>query len=249
MPRFFVQRTAITEGTVTVTGEDAHHISRALRMAAGEHITVCDAEGIDYDCVLNGFLPDRVTATVVGSSPSHGEPPYRAVLYQGLPKGDKLDTVIQKAVECGVFCVVPFESERCIVRIREGESEGKLARRNRIAEEAAKQCGRGILPRVRAAIPFRTMLEEARKADLALFCYEGEGTVPLPRVLTGRPTGSDCPTVAIVVGSEGGFSPAEAKAAADAGLIPVSLGTRILRTETAPLFALAALSCFYEIGR
>lgn len=247
MPRFFVEKGNIREGIVTVAGEDAHHISRALRMAAGEHITVCDAQGTDYDCVLTDFLPDRVLARVEKTRPTETEPPYRVVLYQGLPKGDKFDSVIRKAVECGVSRVVPFESERCVVRVGAGESAQKTARRSRIAAEAAKQCGRGILPEVAPAVPFRAVLGQTGQYDLALFCYEGEGTEPLPRVLERAKRAAMPRTVAVIVGSEGGFSPAEAEAARAAGWIPVGLGKRILRTETAPVFALAAIACALEL--
>lgn len=249
MPRFFVSKEMIQEGIVTILGEDAHHISRALRMAAGEHVTVCDTEGTDYECVLTDFLPDRVLARVEDSRPSETEPPYVATLYQGLPKGDKLDSVIQKAVECGVSRVIPFESERCVVRIKDGAGErGKNERRNRIAAEAAKQCGRGILPTVEVSRTFREILKDASQYDLALFCYEGSGTRPLPEVLANRkPQTAGRPTVALMIGSEGGFSPSEAETAKNAGWIPVGLGKRILRTETAPVFALAGLSCAWEI--
>lgn len=248
MPRFFVPKNAIRNGMVTVTGEDAYHISRALRMAVGERITVCDAEGTDYDCVLTDFLPECVCARVEIERPSETEPPYFAVLYQGLPKGDKLEQVIQKAVECGVARVVPFESERCVARIKESDEEKKTIRRNRIAAEAAKQCGRGRLPTVEPARHFKAVLKEAVRFDLALFCYEGEGTTALPKVLRERkPNLPENPSVAILIGSEGGFSPAETVAAKDAGWIPVGLGKRILRTETAPVFALAAISCGLEL--
>ncbi|MBQ3639022.1 MAG: 16S rRNA (uracil(1498)-N(3))-methyltransferase [Clostridia bacterium] len=248
MPRFFVSKDAIRNGVVTVSGEDAHHISRALRMAAGERITVCNAEGTDYDCVLTDFLPDCVRARVETEKPSETEPPYVAVLYQGLPKGDKLEQVIQKAVECGVSRVVPFESERCVARIKEGDEEKKTTRRNRIAAEAAKQCGRGRLPAVESARPFKAVIDDAKRFDLALFCYEGEGTIPLPKVLHERKANLPAnPSVAILIGSEGGFSEAEARAAQDAGWAPVGLGKRILRTETAPVFALAAISCALEL--
>ena len=248
MPRFFVEKNDIQNGIVTVSGDDAHHLSRALRMAAGERITVCDAQGTDYTCVLTDFLPDRVLARVESSQPTETEPPFRAVLYQGLPKGEKLDSVIQKAVECGVSRVIPFESERCVVRIRDGENDKKATRRNRIAAEAAKQCGRGILPEVESAKPFREIVNDAKRFDLPLFCYEGEGTEPLPRVLERiRNRLPANPEIGILIGSEGGFSPAEAEAASAAGWIPVGLGKRILRTETAPVFALAAISCALEL--
>ena len=248
MPRFFVAKEDIRNGIVTVSGEDAHHISRALRMAAGERVTVCDAEGTDYECVLTDFLPDRVLARVERSRPTDREPPYIAVLYQGLPKADKLENVIQKAVECGVSRIVPFESERCVARIGDGDGEKKNARRNRIAAEAAKQCGRGILPAVEPAKPFREAVAEVARFDLALICYEGEGTTPLPSVLAAAKSRMpERPAVALMVGSEGGFSLGEAEAAKAAGWIPVGLGKRILRTETAPVFALAGLSFAWEL--
>lgn len=248
MPRFFVEKEQIQNGIVTITGEDAHHLSRALRMAAGERITVCDCLGTDYDCVLTDFLPDRVLAKVEAESPTQTEPPYTAVLYQGLPKGEKFDQIIQKAVECGVCRIVPFESERSVVRIREEKGDKKAERQNRIAAEAAKQCGRGILPVVEPARRLKAVLQEAAGFDLALFCYEGEGTVPLPTVLEqARKTLPQKPTVALLIGSEGGFSESEAAAAKENGWIPVGLGKRILRTETAPVVALSMLCAALEL--
>lgn len=118
MPRFFVRSSQIENGTVTILGDDAHHISRSLRMARGEEITVSDMQRNEYRCRLEEFLPDRVLASVIETGKGDTEPPFELVLFQALPKGDKLDTVIQKAVECGAARIVPFESERCIVHIK-----------------------------------------------------------------------------------------------------------------------------------
>lgn len=254
MPRFFVSMSAISENIVTLTGDDAHHIAYSLRLAVGEHITVC-CEGMVYDCALEAFSPDKsrpwVTARVCGVSPADTEPPYEALLYQALPKGDKLDIIIQKSVECGVFRVIPFESSRCIARSKPEAEARKTERRQRIAEEAAKQCGRGMIPQVLPTVSFEDMLADAAAADVVLFCYEAEGTRPLKRVL------ADClpeiskdrpkPTVAVIVGSEGGFSPEEAAEAAKRGFCMVGLGKRILRCETAPPFVLGCLSYQYEL--
>ncbi len=249
MPRFFVEKEQIQNGIVTIAGEDAHHLSRALRMAAGESVTVCDQQGTDYHCVLTDFLPDRVLARVESEKPTSTEPPYTAVLYQGLPKGEKLDLIIQKAVECGACRIVPFESEFSVVRIREEKGDKKAERQNRIAAEAAKQCGRGILPVVEPARRLKAVLQEAPQYDLALFCYEGEGTTPLPAVLRqARGKLPQNPTVALLVGSEGGFSGAEAQAAKENGWIPVGLGKRILRAETAPVVALSMLCAELELS-
>ena len=251
MPRFFVRAQQIEDGTVTILGDDAHHISRSLRMAAGETVTVSDMQRTEYECVLTDFLPDRVLARVVSATPSDTEPPYRAHVFQALPKGDKLDSVIQKAVECGAFEITTFESERCIVRLK-GENESKkVERRQRIALEAAKQSGRGVVPTVNASVSFEEALRRAREADIALFCYEGDGTEALPSVLKrcrkSLAEGVE-PDVSIVIGSEGGFSLAEAEAARAAGLIPVGLGKRILRTETAASFVLSCLVYELELG-
>ena len=252
MPRFFVPKEQITDQTVTVLGDDAHHISRALRMAAGEHITVCDMQGTDYECELTDFLPDRVVATILSTCVSAAEPPYHACVYQALPKGDKLDSIIQKAVECGAVALMTFESERCIVRLK-GENESKkVERRQRIALEAAKQSGRGIVPTIYSTVSFACAVEEAAKADLALFCYEGDGTEPLSSAIervTGDWKGDRVPTVSLMIGSEGGFSPAEAEAAKRAGMIPVGLGKRILRTETASGFVLSCLVYALELKK
>ncbi len=250
MPRFFVRAQQIENGTVTILGDDAHHISRSLRMAAGETITVSDMQRNEYECELTDFLPDRVQARVLCVRTCDTEPPYRAHVFQALPKGDKLDSIIQKAVECGAAEITTFESERCIVRLK-GESESKkIERRQRIALEAAKQSGRGTVPEVHASVSFDEALRRASEARIALFCYEGDGTEALPAVLkrcrrTLAP--GEEPTVSIVIGSEGGFSLSEADASRRAGLIPVCLGNRILRTETAASFVLSCLVYEFEL--
>lgn len=245
MPKFFVRQEQISEGKITLRGDDAFHISRSLRMAKGEHITVCDMQGQEYECELSDFLPDTVYAHILSSRKVDNEPPKKIYLYQALPKGDKLDTVIQKAVECGVYEICPFESERCVVKSK-GDSEArKTERRNRIALEAAKQCGRGVIPAVRETVSFREAINEACRADICLFCYEGESERSLKQALEAN--GKKAESVAIVIGSEGGFSLSEAAMAADRGAISVSLGKRILRTETAAAFVLGCLVYEYEM--
>ena len=251
MPRFFIRANQIEDGVVTLLGDDAHHISRSLRMAAGECITVCDMQKNEYECQLTDFLPDRVLAKILETRKCDTEPPYYAHLYQALPKGDKLDSVIQKAVECGVFEITTFESERCIVRAK-GENESKkVERRQRIALEAAKQSGRGIVPAVNPTISFSEMCRRAAEADIALFCYEGDGTEPLPTALKKAvaKVNKENPTIAIIIGSEGGFSLAEAQTICANGILPVGLGKRILRTETAASFALACLVYALEMQK
>ncbi len=220
-------------------------------MAVGESITVCDMQGIEYDCRLAQFNEADVVAEIVSSKASENEPACIVKLYQALPKGDKLDTVIQKAVECGVSEITPFESERCIVKIKPDAEEKKTQRRQRISEEAAKQCGRSVIPEVKPSVSFNEMLERAAQCNVVLFCYEGDGTEPLGRLLPWlnefkKKTGT-YPTVAVVIGSEGGFSLAEVEKARQRGFLLTGLGKRILRTETAPLFILSSIVCFTEL--
>ena len=160
------------------------------------------------------------------------------------PKGDKLETVIQKSVELGASRIIPFESSRCIKRPKAEKQEKQTARLQRIAEEAAKQCGRSRLPEVTPPVSFREMLNVAKKADLALFCYENEKATTVKEALKSS---TKPQSIAVIVGSEGGFSPEEAISAEESGVRSVTLGKRILRCETAPDYALTAISYEYEL--
>lgn len=247
MPRFFVKNKQIENGVVRIVGNDAFHISRALRMAAGEHITVCDEDGKEYDLELTTFAEDFVEGKFTEHCESKTEPCFFAHIYQGLPKGDKLDLIIQKAVECGAGALTTFESDFCIAKSKPDAEQKKLERRQRIALEAAKQSGRGRIPEIYPTVSYEKMLEEASEADIVLFCYEGENTKPIGHYIRGgvldgiaKREGS-APRIAIVIGSEGGFSEKEAKAAEERGFSMCGLGRRILRTETAAIFALSCL--------
>lgn len=248
MPRFFIEpsQIGIADGgkrTVLIMGDDAAHITKSLRMKPGERVTVCDGDLGEYDCVVRE-TGDTVTLDVCAERRSETEPPYFAVVYQALVKGDKFDTVIQKATECGASRIVPFISERCVVRMTPKDAEKKRARWQRIALEAAKQCGRGRVPEVAPLMDFSSAVGEAAKSDAALFCYEDEKGRGLPDALKGdgKPN-----SISVMIGSEGGFSPAEAAKAAECGMKAVSLGKRILRTETASSFVLACLSYSFEL--
>ena len=247
MPRFFVDQNQIENEYITITGEDAHHISRSLRMAQGEHITVSDMEKYEYDCVLEMFESNFVKAKIVEKFISTTEPPVKIHLYQALPKGDKLDFIIQKSVECGVYDITPFESERCVVKVKGDSEDRKNDRRNKIALEAAKQCGRGIIPKVKPTLSFNNMLKEASTFDAVLFCYEGEGTEPVGKVLQTLKQRGNINDIAVIIGSEGGFSPAEANSAIVHGFSSIGLGKRILRAETAAIFSVTCIVYEFEL--
>ncbi len=244
MPLFFINKEDIQDSCAKILSDDAFHIARSLRMAVGDGITVSDGAGTVYSCRLTKIRDDECECEILNEAPCSAESPVDITLFMAYPKGDKLETVIQKAVELGAKRIIPFESERCIKRPKAEKIDKQLARLNRIAEEAAKQCGRGVLPKVFAPMSFKEMLNDAREHELPILCYEGEGTRSLKDILT---EGKSAKSLCAVVGSEGGFSPEEARAAAEAGLIPANLGPRILRCESAPMYVLSAISFFFEL--
>lgn len=234
MPRFFISGQP-ENGLLTLHGEDAHHAGRVLRLRPGEAVTLCDGAGTDYDCVIETVEKEAVACRVQCSHPAETEPRQRFTLCMALPKGDKMDFIVQKAVELGVHEIIPYVSKNCISR--PDKTEKKVDRWRRIALEAAKQCGRGCLPQVEAVVTVEQAVERAAQCETALFLYENERETGLHDALSGG-VGE---TVSLMIGPEGGFAPEEVALAAQAGLRSVSLGTRILRCETAPIAALAAV--------
>ena len=244
MARFFVNGSSFQENQVIISGADAHHIARSLRMAEGDEVVVCNGEGEEFRCTLTRIRDEECICEIIEELESGAEPPVKITLCMAYPKGDKLEVVIQKAVELGVSHIIPFESSRCIKRPKAEKADKQTARLNRIAEEAAKQCGRAIIPTVSQPMSFGNMLDVATECDIALLCYENEDGLTIKDVLIKEEKPR---SVAVIVGSEGGFSPEEAEAAKACGCLSVSLGRRILRCETAPAFVLSAISYQYEL--
>lgn len=238
MPRFFVSTMPDTDGMITVSGDDARHIALSLRCAVGEKLDLC-RDGEVYECEIASARPDEVLLRVISSRKDTSEPPCAVTLFAANPKGDKLDTVIQKATELGAVRIVPFLSERCVSRPDGGARANRRARWKRIAEEAAKQCGRGMIPEVADITDFDGAVREAVSADIPLFLYENEKSQTLRGVISGKLIPGT--KVSVMTGAEGGFSPAEAWKASSAGMIPCGLGERILRCETAPICVLSAI--------
>lgn len=234
MPRFFTG--PISGGRHLITGPDAVHIAKSLRMRPGEALTLCDGQGMDYRCVIQELSPDGVEATILEQIPNRSEPSVWVTLYQGIPKSDKMDLIVQKAVELGVSEVVPVLTSRCVSRPDPRAMAKKVDRWGKIAGEAAKQSGRGRIPAVLPALDFKDAVAHAKDGERKLlFLYEGGG-VPFREAV--------CPAdvrYALFVGPEGGFAQEEADGVRTAGGAIATLGPRILRTETAPLAALAAL--------
>ena len=233
MPRFFCEN--IGENSAVITGEDAKHISKVLRMRVGEELTLCDTKGTDYICSISTISPDEICLDILQRQPSLTEPNVFVKLYQGIPKGDKAEFIIQKAVELGVGEITFFDSSRCVAKIDQKSMDKKITRFQRIAYEAAKQCGRGIIPQIRPVLTFKQAVTEMLACDLPIMLYENS-TAPLKQTLS-----TPAKTISVMVGPEGGFSPEEADFAKSQGCFSLSLGKRILRCETAPIAALAVI--------
>lgn len=233
MPRFFTNE--IDENNITLTGSDAVHVGRSLRMKPGEPLTVC-CGGIDYNCEISEITSDTVYLSLKEKVVCAAEPNIEVTLFQAVPKMDKLEYIIQKSVELGASRIVPMLTRRCVSRPDERDFAKKLARLNKIAAEAAKQSGRGIIPQVTPIVSYKKALEMMKELDRNVLLYEEEGGVSFGEVdLTGAKT------VGLVIGSEGGFDREEAEACTAVGAAQVWLGKRILRCETAPITALSIL--------
>ena len=246
MARFFVTKNDVEDNVITISGKDAFHIARSLRMAVGDTLTVCDEDGTEYFSELIKIRDEECLCQIISEKAGATESPVDITLYMAYPKGDKLEVVVQKSVELGVSGIVPFESSRCIKRPAAEKLDKITERLSRIAEEAAKQCGRSKLPTVERMIRFSELITKISAYDLPLFCYEGkEGAESLKKVLAEYTKQSG--KIAVIIGSEGGFSEDEAKAIIEAGAKCVNLGPRILRCETAPDYCLSAISYHFEL--
>ena len=238
MPRFFIAGSNVAGGTVLLGGEDANH-AKVLRLRIGDRIIVCDGEKTDHHCTVTRIEPGEVEAEIIESVPCPAEPNVRTLILAGLPKqGERSDFIVQKCTEGGASEIVFFLCHRCVAVPSDSALEKKLVRWQRIAEEAAKQSGRGIIPRVGALGSFAEALDAAAKTELPLFLYETGERVELRNAIEqAGPVAS----AAILTGPEGGFEPYEADLARTLGFPICSMGPRILRCETAPLAALTAL--------
>ena len=242
MPRFFVTASNIFGGAAFLDAKETEHL-RALRIRKGESFTVCDGAGTDYTCRLKELKADGAEVEIVEKTQTASEPTIECTVYVAFAKGDRLETAVQKSVELGASEIVLYPSARCVSKPEGLSVLKKTGRLQKIAEEAAKQSGRGKIPRVVVSPSFDKMIFQAVKADLPLFFYEDEAERHLSDALEAH---LEIKTISIVTGPEGGFDPEEAAFAKDTGMISVSLGPRILRCETAPIAALSAI--MYHTG-
>ena len=244
MYRFFTDRSQIADGLVNITGEDVNHIRNVLRMHRGETVLISCGDEWEYTCEVDSLSEEEVTCRIVDAQLPGKELPSRIFLFQCLPKGDKMETVVQKAVELGAYSVIPVSSRRCIMKLDAKRAAQKTIRWNKIAESAAKQSKRLIIPEVHEIMTFGEALEYAGDLDVLLMPYEMEsGMGETRRILSAIQQGQ---SVGVLIGPEGGFEEQEAEDARNHGFSTITLGKRILRTETAGMTILSILMYLLE---
>ena len=241
MQRFFVEPHQIDEGThqIHILGSDVNHISNVLRMKQGEELWISDGGKKEYRCTIEEFSPDEVLLHIIYAQEPDYELQSRIYLFQGLPKADKMELIIQKAVELGAYEVIPVETKRCVVKLDGKKAAKKVERWKQIAESAAKQSKRMLIPNVHEVLTFKEALKYAESMDVRLIPYElAKGMQETKEILANIQPGQ---SIGIFIGPEGGFEEKEVETAISEGAKPITLGKRILRTETAGLAILSVL--------
>lgn len=244
MHHFFAEPSQIQEGRVTIVGTDVNHMKNVLRMKPGEQAEISDGDGLRYLCVLEKFEEETIVFRIEDVEADAAELSSKIYLFQGLPKSDKMELIIQKAVELGAYEVIPVTTKRAVVKLDEKKAVKKVQRWNTIAEGAAKQSGRSLIPKVHQVLTFSEALTYAQKLDVRLIPYEKARGMEVTRQAVETIKAGQ--SVGIFIGPEGGFEEAEVEQAQAAGALPISLGKRILRTETAGLAVLSVLMYHLE---
>ncbi len=240
MYQFFVSPEQIQGNRIIISGKDVNHIKNVLRMKTGEEINVkTGMDGKEYRCGIWEFTEDEVICELYFIKEEDVELPVKVYLFQGLPKSDKMEWIIQKAVELGVYEIIPVASKRAVVKLDEKKAKSKVARWQGISEAAAKQSKRAVIPQVTLPMSFREALAYCRDMDVKLIPYElAKNMEQTRKAIEGIEKNQ---SVAVFIGPEGGFAEEEIKEAKEAGMLPITLGKRILRTETAGMCVLAFL--------
>lgn len=244
MYHFFVGPSQVQDGKISIEGSDINHMKNVLRMKKGELLEVNDGCGNLYLCEIESYEEEAAWVKILERYEAETELPSKIYLFQGLPKGDKMELIIQKAVELGVYEIIPVATKRAVVKLDEKKAVKKVQRWNAIAEGGAKQSGRGIVPKVTDVMTFTEALKKAKELDIVLIPYEkAEGMEATWQAMQMAEPGK---SVGIFIGPEGGFEEDEVERAQESGAVPVSLGKRILRTETAGLMILSVLMYHLE---
>ncbi len=245
MHHFFVKQEQVGEKEILITGSDVNHLKNVLRVKIEEEVQICDEEGKEYTCKITEIDEEQIVAQILWAEESNRELTSKIVLFQGLPKSDKMELIIQKAVELGAVEVVPVATKRCVVKLDAKKADSKVKRWQAIAESAAKQAKRSVIPSVHEVLSYENALEYAKKLDTLLIPYELATGMDHTREVLSKActTGS----IGIFIGPEGGFEENEVLKAKEAGAEEITLGKRILRTETAGLYLLSVLGYLLEL--
>lgn len=239
MQRFFVTPDQVGEDKIRIQGSDVNHMKNVLRMRPGEEVMVSDGNNRQYRCRVEDYPEGEAVLAILEAGLVDTELPSRIYLFQGLPKQEKMELIVQKAVELGVCQVIPVQTRRCVVKLDAKKAAKKVQRWQQIAESAAKQAGRGYIPVVSEVMTFQEALAFSEALDIRLIPYElADGMEGTRKILDGIRPGQ---SVGIFIGPEGGFEKEEVSRAVEAGAMPITLGKRILRTETAGIAVLSIL--------
>lgn len=244
MYQFFVEDVQVSDSFVTIEGSDVNHMRNVLRMKAGEKVRVSTSSGKNYYCQLAEITEHLVRADILEELTEGTELPNKIYLFQGLPKGDKMELIIQKAVELGAYEIIPVSMKNCVVKLDQKKAEHKVRRWQEIAKSAAKQSKRSLIPTVQPPITYQQAVEVAKELDAVFVPYENERGMAATKEAVERLAAGE--SIGIFIGPEGGFAPEEIDMAKSADMQLISLGKRILRTETAGLATLAILSYHLE---
>lgn len=240
MYRFYVEPNQINAESITITGSDVNHIKNVLRMRAGEKIIICNGQGKDFCCIIESESEGQVVASIIEVRDTETELQGQLYLFQGIPKKDKMELIIQKAVELGVYKIIPVMTQRTVVKLEDKKKElKKIERWQNIANSAAKQSNRGIIPTVAEIMSFKDAILFAKNMDCKLIPYENADDIAQTKKIISSIDVNQ--SVCIFIGPEGGFEEKEIQLATEAGIQPITLGRRILRTETAGITILSIL--------
>lgn len=249
MPKFFVTEEQINNSTITIKGQDVKHIKNVLRKKQGDQITICNAEqSLDYLCEITNIEDETISCNIVEKIENNVESNIKVTIFQGLPKADKMELVIQKSVELGVFDITPIEMKRCVVKLNEKDKNRKIDRWQKISEVASKQSGRNIIPKINQIINIKEICNLYEEYDIVLVAYENEEKNTLKEELNkikAQIQGQDQIKIGVLIGPEGGIAPEEIELLNKIGAKIITLGKRILRTETVALNVLSII--MYEL--
>jgi len=244
MYHFFVTPEQVKENHIYIEGSDVNHIKNVLRMKIGEELEISDGNNKKYLCEVASLTSEEVCVTIKQEQSADTELPSKIYLFQGLPKSDKMELIVQKAVELGAYEIIPIATKRAVVKLDEKKASKKVERWNSIAESGAKQSGRSVIPKVRDVMSYKEAIQYAKNLDVVLIPYElAEGMAETRQIVSGIHPGQ---SIGVFIGPEGGFETAEVEYATEQGIKPVTLGKRILRTETAGLTTLSILMYHLE---